>query len=277
VYAEIAYSAMLDPAAIDHGDRALSIFREIGHDRYLDSALTNTALTMMYLGRWDLAMQRYHQAAAHARLTGHILHLGNIHGNLGFLLYRMGRLEEAEVAGRRAVRLLDASNVPLLAGYPRILLALLAATDDRFEEAHRFVGEARAAFTAANDTPMELDCDVTTMALLLREGRHAEVVERGRPLTARLIARVDQVEPEVMVTLGRVLGCAEMAAGERGAGEGLERVTDALLAARRDSLLYEVYRCVEVLARLGGDASAAVERDELAASLGMEAGPERRP
>lgn len=277
LYAEMACSALLDPAAVDHGDRALSIFREIGHDRYLDSALTNTALTMMYLGRWDLAMERYHQAAAHARLTGHILHLGLINANLGFLLYRMGRLDEAEVAGRRAVRLLDASNVPLLAGLPRILLALLAATDDRFEEAHRWVGEARVAFTAANDAPMELDCDATTMALLLREGRHAEVVELGRVLTARLLTRVDQVEPEVMVTVGRVLGCAEMAAGVHGAGEGLQRVTDALLAARRDSLLYEVYRCVEVLARLGGDASAAVERDELAASLGMVVGPERRP
>jgi class 3 adenylate cyclase/tetratricopeptide (TPR) repeat protein len=265
LYLEMSCSALLDPAAIGHGDEAMRIFAETGHDRYLDSALTNTGLTAMYLGRWDLADDRYRRAIDHAERTGHTVNLGWALGNLGFLLFRQGRRDEADHAARRAIRLLDTASQPAASAYPRVLRSMIAAADGAFEDADRWLGEARAAFADAGDSAMVLDCDVTAMSHLLLAGRASEARAEGR----RLESLLDGVEPELAVTHARVLGHAEAMCGDRVLGEG--RVRAALGEARRRSLRYEEMRCLEALAALGtADASAlSVERDELAASLGV--------
>jgi tetratricopeptide (TPR) repeat protein len=58
LHLEMAHSALFHVEAVEHGDAAIAIFEELGHDRYLADALTNSGLTAMNAGRWPEAIDR---------------------------------------------------------------------------------------------------------------------------------------------------------------------------------------------------------------------------
>ncbi|HSL57376.1 MAG TPA: AAA family ATPase, partial [Acidimicrobiales bacterium] len=85
MYLELSHSALFDPRAVVHGDAAIAIFEELGHDRYLNHVLGNTGLTAMHLGRWDLAIDRYQRGIEHGRASGHSVGAAATEMNLGFV------------------------------------------------------------------------------------------------------------------------------------------------------------------------------------------------
>jgi class 3 adenylate cyclase/tetratricopeptide (TPR) repeat protein len=272
LHLEMAYSAMVDPKAVEHGDVAVAIFEELGHDRFLESALNNSGLTAMYLGNWEDAIERYRRSIDCAVRVGQTVASAVAIGNVGFLLYRQGRHEEADGYGRRAVRLLDNADRPALAAIPRLLRAMVAAAQGRFADADTLVAEARAAFVQVDDAAMVVDCDVTTMDCLVRARRFEDAVALG----LSLVDRLGPAEPEVVITHGRLLGSAEVAiAGGELTGGGVARIQKALARARSLHLLYEVHQCLTALvdiAAAGGPGvadSLRSERDEVAARLGI--------
>jgi class 3 adenylate cyclase/tetratricopeptide (TPR) repeat protein len=271
LHLEMALSALMDPRAIDHGERAIDLFEELGHDRYLESALSNAGLTAMYLGDWDLALDRYERAIECAERSGQMITSAETMANVGFLRYRQGRLDEADDFARRAIRRFDPAGLPHRAALGRLLRAFVAAAEGRFREADAFVDEARVAFERVGDLAMVADCDVTRMNTRLLEARYDEVIAIGLDVAPRL----GPVEPELVVTHGRLLGSAEAALGRLGVGEGVERIRDVLGRARSMQLRFEVHECLRALvdvADAGGppvDAAERSERHEIAAALGI--------
>jgi len=267
---EMAYSAVMDPRAIAHGDAAVRIFTELGHHRYLQHALTNSGLTAMYMGRWDDAIERYQRAIEGYERYGHAIGAATAVSNVGFLRFRQGRLEEADERGRQAIRVYEAAGVPHNAATPRLLRAHVAAAEGRFADATALVAQARAAFAAVDRRSMVLDCDVSTMQHLVLAGRYDEAAAAGGALADRL----QVAEPELRVTYGRVLGRAEVALGDP---RGVARVEQALVAARELNVAYEVLQCLATLVEIadaGGPAVAAsvpAELDGIRRSLGVVA------
>jgi tetratricopeptide (TPR) repeat protein len=96
----------------------VAIFEEIGHDRYLNSALNNSGLVAMYLGQWDLAIERYRRAADHGERCGNTADRAIVEMNIGFLLFRQGHLDEAEEHARRSLRIFDVVGIPSSAASP---------------------------------------------------------------------------------------------------------------------------------------------------------------
>ncbi len=259
IHIEMAYSAVMDPRAIEHGDAAVRILSELGHHRYLQHALTNSGLTAMYLGRWDDAVDRYQRAIEGYMQYGHALGAATAVANVGFLRYRQGRLEEADERGRQAIRVYETAGVPHNAATARLLRAHVAAAERRFTDAAALVAEARAAFVAVDQRSMVLDCDVSTMEHLVCAGRYGDAVDAGGALVDRLAI----AEPELRVTYDRVLGRAEAALG---VDTGVARVEAALAEARELNLVYEVMQCLATLVDIADDGGPAVQqtvRDEL--------------
>lgn len=260
IHLEMAYSALMDPRAIEHGDAAIRVLTEVGHQRYLQHALTNSGLTAMYLGHWDDAIDRYQRAIDGYERYGHALGAAAAMTNIGFVRYRQGRLAEADERARHVIRVYEAAGVPHNAAVPRLLRAYVAAADGRFADAEMLVAEARVAFAAVDRRAMVLDCDVSTMDHLVRAGRHADAIAAADLLADRLTV----AEPELRITYARVLGTAEaaLAAQQRlmlHPGRGAERIEAALATAREQQLVYEVYLCLAALVSIADAAGPAVD------------------
>jgi class 3 adenylate cyclase/tetratricopeptide (TPR) repeat protein len=254
----------MDPEGLEHGQALVDLATELGDDHLLEMGLNNTGLTAMYLGRWDQALEQYQRARAHAERCGHALDTAKTDVNTGFLLYRRGRLDEAEALARDARRVLTAIDAEWEVGLSTLLLAMIAIAQSWFDDGARSLAEARACFEQLGDLQSVVDCDVVGMDLLLRQDRPSEVVER-----ASLIApRLEHAETEVTVSFERILGVAEIA-DPLTAAAGAERLHGALARARDLHLLYEVYLCLGALADATGDADTVAEQQRLAASLGI--------
>ncbi|HSP29560.1 MAG TPA: tetratricopeptide repeat protein, partial [Ilumatobacteraceae bacterium] len=247
----MAHLAHMRSDALDCVDAAVAIFEEIGHDRYLNSALNNSGLIAMYLGEWDLAIDRYLRAAVHGERCGNTTDRAVVEMNIGFLLFRQGRLDEAEAHARRSLRTFDVVGIPQQGGLSRYLLSEIAAADGRLDEARRTMASARATFVELGDAAMIVDCDVTTMEQLLLAGRTAEV-EAMRDDVASML---DAAEVPVVIAFERVAGHLEVLAGVAGGTDRLER---ALASAREHGLLYDELLCLRAIIAADADARAAV-------------------
>lgn len=284
VHLEMSHSALLDPRAIEHGERAVAIFEALGHDRFLDTALVNSGLTAMFLGRWDEAEARYRRAIECSERGGQRLATAWSLLNLGFLMYRRRRLDEADALALRAMRLFDTAGVANEMAMSRLLRSMVAVAEGRLDDAGALLDAARAGYAELGDAGMLADCDVVRMSLHLAAGRHAEALALGRDVGTRLRS----VEPEVVVTHGRLLGLVEELTGGAGPGRGTAmpsgpsantgagRIRSALDRARGASMLYEVHECLAALVDLADRGITEVtpaERSELAeiaTTLGIE-------
>jgi class 3 adenylate cyclase/tetratricopeptide (TPR) repeat protein len=254
----------MDPEGLEHGRALVDLATELGDDHLLEMGLNNTGLAAMYLGRWEEALEQYQQARTHAERCGHALDTAKIDVNTGFLLYRRGRLDDAEALARDARRVLTAIDAEWEVGLSTLLLAMIAIARSWFDDGAASLAEARERFEELGDLQSVVDCDVVGMDRLLREGRPLEVVERAAAIEPQL----EHAETEVTVSFERILGAAEIADPVT-AASGVERLLGALARARELNLLYEVYLCLGALADATGDADTVAEQQGLAASLGI--------
>lgn len=259
----------MDPAGMAHGLEAVRIFTELGHDRFLEAALSNSGLMAMYLGRWEEAFDHYERSLLCARRSGNALSVAGVEMNIGFLSLRRGHLDDAAERARRAVRTFEAAGVPTDAGCVRLLQAYVAIALDDTDTARQRIADSRAVLEPVGEERFLLDCDVTMVEILLLEGR----LDEALALAAELEQRIGGAEPETLVVHARLLGMVEIRAG---VGDGRARIERALQTARERGFLYEVYRCLDALTELVsshddalGNQALVDERDELRRRLGI--------
>jgi tetratricopeptide (TPR) repeat protein len=233
IHLALAHLAHMRPGALDCAEAAVAIFEEIGHDRYLNSALNNSGLVAMYLGEWDRAIECYRRAAAHGERCGNTVDRAIVEMNIGFLLYRQGRLDEAEESARRSLRTFDVVGIPHSVGMARYLLSEIAAADGRLEDARTEMAAARETFEEIGDAAMVVDCGVTAMEQLLLAGR----VDEARSQRAAMEGRLDSAGPPVVIAFQRIAGRLDVLAGDTEVG--WRQLQDALESARQHRLLYD--------------------------------------
>jgi class 3 adenylate cyclase/tetratricopeptide (TPR) repeat protein len=273
---QLAYLAHMRPEALDHVEAAVAIFEEIGHDRYLNSALNNSGLVAMYLGEWDRAIECYRRAAAHAERCGNAVDRATIEMNIGFLLYRQGQLDDAEAHARRSLRTLEVVRIPREIGLTRYLLSEIAAADGRLDDARSDMALARATSVELGDEAMVVDCDVTAMEQLL----HAGHTDEARTIRAAVEPRLPAAEPPVVIMFARTAGRLDVLAGDTEAG--WRHLEHALASARQHGLLYDECLCLRAIVAAAADAAtlgsprppevveqASVDHDALARRLGL--------
>jgi class 3 adenylate cyclase/tetratricopeptide (TPR) repeat protein len=236
----MAHLARMRPEALECVDAAVAIFEDIGHDRYLNSALNNSGLVAMYLGRWELAIERYGRAADHGERCGNTVDRAAVELNIGFLLYRQGHLDEAEEHARRAMRIFDVVGIPQLSATARYLLSEVAAADGRLDVARRTMASARETFVELGDAAMIVDCDMVTMEQLLLAGHVAE----ANAMRDDVAMQLDSAEVPVVIAFERTAGRLEILTGADG---GTDRLEGALTSAREHALLYDELLCLRAI------------------------------
>jgi class 3 adenylate cyclase/tetratricopeptide (TPR) repeat protein len=251
LHMQMAHLAHMRPAALEYAEAAVAIFEEIGHDRYLHSALNNSGLVAMFLGEWDRAIECYQRAAAHGERCGNTVDRAVVEQNIGFLLYRQGHLDEAEQQARRSLRTFEVVGIPYLHGMARYLLSEIAAADGRLDDAGAEMAAAREMFDELADAAMVADCDVTAMEQLMLAGR----IDESEEMRVAVQSRLDSAEPPVVVTFERTAGRLDVLAGDTEAGwQHLQR---ALASARDHGLLYDECLCLRAIIAAAAVASGS--------------------
>ncbi len=245
----MAHLAQMRPEALSCVEAAVTIFEEIGHDRYLNSALNNNGLVAMHLGQWDRAIECYRRAAEHGERCGNTVDRAIVETNIGYLLFRQGRLDEAEGHARRSLRTFDVVGIPHQIGMVRYLLSEIAAAAGRLADARSEMTAARAAFVELGDAAMVIDCDVATMEQLVRAGR----VEESRGMRAAVEAGIGLAEVPVVIAFERTVGRIEVHSGDT--EQGWRHLLRALESARDHGLIYDECLCLRAI--VAADASAA--------------------
>jgi class 3 adenylate cyclase/tetratricopeptide (TPR) repeat protein len=246
----MAHLAHMRPEAFDCIEAAVTIFEEIGHDRYLNSALNNSGLVAIHLGDWDRAIECYRRAAAHGERCGNTVDRAIVEQNIGFLLFRQGRLDEAEEHARRSLRTFDVVGIPHTCGVARYLLSEIAAADGRLDDARTEMAAARARFEELGDAAMIVDCDVTAMEQLVLAGH----VDEARLMRASVEARLDAAEPPLVIAFERTAGRLDVLSGDTEAG--WRQLQGALRSARDHGLLYDECLCLRAIVAAAADADA---------------------
>jgi class 3 adenylate cyclase/tetratricopeptide (TPR) repeat protein len=269
----LAHLAHMRPEALDFTEAAVAIFEEIGHDRYLNSALNNSGLVAMYLGEWDRAIECYRRAAAHGERCGNTVDRAIVEQNIGFLLYRQGHLGDAEAHARRSLRTVEVVGIAHSVAMARYLLSEIAAADGRLDDARSEMASARATFESLGEVAMVIDCDVTAMEQLVLAGH----VDEASEMRVAVEPRLDAMEPSVQIAFERTAGRLDVLAGDAEAGR--QHLQRALDSARAHRLLYDECLCLRAIIAAAERAvgsfpdgtleRAQAEHDTLVRRLGM--------
>jgi tetratricopeptide (TPR) repeat protein len=240
------------PEALDCMEEAVAIFEEIGHDRYLNSALNNSALVAMYLGDWDRSLESYRRAAAHGERCGNAVDRAAVELNIGFLLYRQGHLDEAEGHARRSLRTFDIVGLPRERGLTRYLLSEIAAADGRLDDARTEMAAARSMSEEFGDEAMVVDCDVTAMEQLVLAGH----LDEARAMRAGAELGIGVADPPAVITFERTVGRLDVLDGD--VETGWAHLQTALASARDHGLLYDECLCLRAIVAVGTSAAGSL-------------------
>jgi class 3 adenylate cyclase/tetratricopeptide (TPR) repeat protein len=248
----MAHLAHMRPEALDCMEEAVAIFEEIGHDRYLNSALNNSALVAMYLGDWDRSLESYRRAAAHGERCGNAVDRAAVELNIGFLLYRQGHLDEAEGHARRSLRTFDIVGLPRERGLTRYLLSEIAAADGRLDDARTEMAAARSMSEEFGDEAMVVDCDVTAMEQLVLAGH----LDEARAMRAGAELGIGVADPPAVITFERTVGRLDVLDGD--VETGWAHLQTALASARDHGLLYDECLCLRAIVAVGTSAAGSL-------------------
>ena len=214
IHLALAHLAHMRPDALDCAEAAVAIFEEIGHDRYLNSALNNSGLVAMYLGEWDRAIECYRRAAAHGERCGNTVDRAIVEMNIGFLLYRQGRLDDVEESARRSLRVVDVVGIPHSVGMHRYLLSeIAAATAVSRMPAPRWPRLGRRSRRSVTRR-----WSSTATSLRWRSCCRPVRVDEARSQRAAVEGRLDSAEPPVVIAFQRTAGRLDVLDGDPEAG-----------------------------------------------------------
>jgi CHAT domain-containing protein/Tfp pilus assembly protein PilF len=91
--------------SLEYHIKSLEISRRIGDKRSEIGTLNNIGLTYSALGNHVLALKHFRLALKEAELIGYIYEACNIYDNMGYVLFKTGKLLEAEACYKKALNL----------------------------------------------------------------------------------------------------------------------------------------------------------------------------
>jgi tetratricopeptide (TPR) repeat protein len=248
-------------AEAGHSERALEIYRRTGDVGREAAVLNNTGGFAYRDGRWSEAMTLYMQGAEASARSGNAAAAAFGDCNVGELLSDQGHWDEGEMLLRRARQVWRGTDYEWGVAYATAQLGRLAARAGRGGQALTRLLDALARFRA-----LGVEGDVRfAEALLAEAAAYAGDGGTARRTADRLLggAEAGLLEP----LLRRVRAFALAQDGDvAGARSDLRA---AVAAARAQGQDYDTLVALDALAALTHADTAAADRAELAARLGV--------
>jgi class 3 adenylate cyclase/tetratricopeptide (TPR) repeat protein len=253
---------------------ALAIYEELG-DLAGQSLVTNAMGAFAYYeGRWNEAVELYRRSREAADAMGDPVAAADATFNSAEILADQGRLEEADVMIRDALRVWRASGARVRLATGLRLMGRIASRLGRFDDAMPLLQEAREEFQAIGADSEVIETDARIAGSLVRQGRTGE----GLALACDALGRAEARNTATFLALlHRIRGFAYVQAGELDAAR--QAFEESLAAARAQRAEYEEAMTLDALARLvaltGADVTPfAAPRDAAFARLGVVSVPE---
>ena len=233
--------------------RALRLHGQRGDLAGQARVLTQIGYRAYFDGRWNDAVAFYTEARDLVARLGDLSNVAVANSNIAEILLDQGRIAEAEVALREAIRVWRASGSENDIAFGRALLGRALARQGRYDDAQAMLSQARARFVEQGAKIDAVDADVFLAECLLLRGQHLAALDLAEAsLTAA--ARLSE-QPAQAPLLHRVMGACHDALGNLSAADqAFER---ALAVARQRGAAHEIAFTVAAMAeraRLAGRA-----------------------
>jgi tetratricopeptide (TPR) repeat protein len=268
MHLEVMLTDLGNPAAVQHGEAALALLRELGDDVRLANVLLNLGWTAFLRSDWTTALSYYAESRTAYRRAGDVVGAALAQNNEAELLTDQGRYDEARSL------LDDARRVWRAAGY-RVGVVMTTSGLSRLELRAGRIGSAEAMLAEALDEfrvlgamSYVLDASVRQVECLLYANRPGEAIALATRIERELASAAVPVLP---ATLARFHGMALLQRGDRGAA--VVKLREAVAAARHAEADYEVARCLEALLAAGDPEVDLAEPLGILDRLGVVASP----
>lgn len=244
--------AVTGPGDGQHMKEALDLFAAEGDLRMQASVKANLGFLCAVAGRWQEAKVWLDDARAEFGRIGDVIRSADPALNLGEMLVKQRRYDEAEPVLRDAIRLLRSTHFKEGVNRGEIQLARILIEREALEEAESMLSRVQREFDQAGQHLAALEAAAVRASGKRRAGAPGEALA--------LIDRATRVAGDEWVVLRPVTACERSLALA-----DLDRVDEALAearlgldAARTQGLLYEEALLLEILAALGaGEVNAA--------------------
>jgi len=212
--------------ALAHAEAAERAFRLAGDQRNACMMAGVRGFALSELGAYEDAESALRDVIASAERLGLPLVVANARSNLGVVLLRLGRADEAESIERAAIASVESSD-RRYEGAARVYLATILRDGGAFEEAEREVRHGLDLLDAA--PALRPIAGATLATVLLATGRTREALEAVREAMEWFDAGGNLEEGDALVRL--TFARALFASGDReGARRAIESARDRLLA-----------------------------------------------
>ena len=157
--------------------RALEIYERTGELVGHGILLNNLALEAFEAYRWDEAVEGFRRAAELSERAGDVTNVARVHVNEADVLAERGVLGEAEQRLRDALRVWRAANYALAIGITESNLGRVLARAGRGEEARELLAEARVTFTDLGNPAWAAEATARIAESHVVAGEHREALE----------------------------------------------------------------------------------------------------
>lgn len=210
--------------------RALRLQEKCGDLAGQARALTQIGYRAYLAGDWDEAVQTWSAARALVERLGDLPNVAVTDANLAEILLDQGRLDDAEAALRRAIRVWRASQSDNEVAFGRMLLGRVLAKLGRYDEAAAALDQAHARFVAQGAKSEVVDADAYRAECLQLSGQPVAALELATQ-TLAVAQRLSQ-QPVQAPLLHRIIGACHDALGRFDDGDREFEQSLALARAR---------------------------------------------
>jgi tetratricopeptide (TPR) repeat protein len=261
-----AHAELGRPGEANGSARALALYEDLGDLAGQAVVLNGMGGFAYWEGRWDDALELYRRGREACERLGDSVTAADGTYNIAEILVDQGRLEEAELLTREAMRVWRASGSRLRVAHAVRLLGRIASRSSRPAEGMELLRQARAEFSEVGARSDVVETDARIAGALVRGGHAKE----GLELASAALRRAAGVHVPL---LQRLRGYALIQLGDLESGRDALRAS--LDSARSQGADYEAAVTLDGLVRLAeltddiDTGSLLAERDTTLSRLGV--------
>jgi tetratricopeptide (TPR) repeat protein len=239
---------------------ALTIFERLGDLRRQAAVCANLGFVCAYAGRWNEGVKWLTSARDQYTYIGDVVRAADPALNLGEMLVKQRRYDEAEPVLRDAIRVLRAAHFTEGVNRAEIQLSRILIERGMLAEAESMLERVQREFVQAGQPVAALEAAVMRAAALLRAARAAdaltlldEAMKRAGRDAQLLLPLVATERGPILAALGRT-------------GEAVDVVADGIAAAEEQGLPYEKALLQLIKGELASFGGTSAEPAELRAA-----------